>query len=71
MARIKNIQKGALEMATKSVLKSIHVKDRRQATNLVRALENAKGKAAAPVAKNRSFSDADRSEIRRMFGESK
>ena len=71
VARITDIQKGALEMATKSVLKSIHVKDRRQATNLVRALENAKGKAAAPVVKNRSFSDADRSEIRRMFGASK
>lgn len=62
---------GALEMATKSVLKSIHVKDRRQATNLVRALESAKGKAATSVIKNRSFSDVDRSEIRRMFGESK
>ncbi len=58
-------------MATKSVLKSIHVKDRRQAANLVRALENAKGKASITVTKSRSFSDADRAEIRKMFGENK
>lgn len=58
-------------MATKSVLKSVHVKDRRQAANLVRALENAKGKASIIVTKSRSFSDADRAEIRKMFGENK
>lgn len=64
-------QKGVLWMATKSVLKSIHIRDRRRAASLVRALENAKGKAAAHVVKSRTFSDADRSEIRKMFGETK
>ena len=58
-------------MATKSVLKSIDIKDRRSAFALVNALENAKGKHAQPVNNQRTFSDADRDEIRKMFGAEK
>ena len=54
-------------MATKSVLKNINIKSPVAARALVRALENAKGKHARPVVNNRSFSDASREEIRKMF----
>ena len=54
-------------MATKSVLKNIDIKTTVAARALVNALENAKGKHARPVVSNRSFSDADRAEIRKMF----
>lgn len=55
-------------MATKSVLKNIDIKTRGSALALVNALENAKGKSAQPVTSKRTFSDADRDEIRKMFG---
>lgn len=58
-------------MATKSVLKNIDVKSRKSALALVNALENAKGKHAQPVVNNRTFSDASREEMRKMFEESK
>lgn len=54
-------------MATKSVLKNVDLKTRKSATALVNALENAKGKSAQPVVKQRTFSDASREEIRKMF----
>lgn len=56
-------------MATKSVLKNIDVKTRGTALALINALENAKGKHAQNVAKTRTFSDASRSEIHKMFGD--
>ncbi len=55
-------------MATKSVLKNVDIKTRKSALALVNALENAKGKHAKPVVNQRSFSDASRDEIRKMFG---
>lgn len=58
-------------MATKSVLKTVDIKTRDSALALVNALENAKGKHTRPVAANRSFSDASREEIRKMFGKVK
>lgn len=58
-------------MATKSVLKSVDIKTRESALALVNALENAKGKHAQPVTKTRTFSDASREEIRKMFGATK
>lgn len=56
-------------MATKSVLKSVNIKNRSSALALVRALENAHGKKAQEVAYSRTFSDASRDEIKKMFGE--
>ena len=56
-------------MAIKSVLKTINIKSRKSALALVNALENAKGKHAQPVVKTRTFSDASREEIRKMFGD--
>lgn len=58
-------------MATKSVLKTVDIKARGTALALVNALENAKGKHAQNVKKNRVFSDASRSEIHKMFGDAK
>lgn len=58
-------------MATKSVLKNIDVKTRNSALALVNALENAKGKHAQQVVKTRTFSDANKEEIRKMFGSTK
>lgn len=58
-------------MATKSVLKNIDIKNRNSAMALVNALENAKGKHAQYVVKDRSFSNASKEEIRKMFGADK
>ena len=56
-------------MATKSILKTIHIKKREPVYSLVRALEYAKGKAEKEVTMSRSYSEASRDEIRKMFGE--
>ncbi len=58
-------------MATKSVLKTIDIKDRRAALAIANALEHAKDKHAQPVIKQRTFSDASREEIAKMFGAKK
>lgn len=58
-------------MATKSVLKTIDIKTRASAVALVNALENAKGKSSQLVTQQRTFSDASREEIRKMFSTSK
>lgn len=58
-------------MATKSVLKNIDIKNRNSAMALVNALENAKGKHAQHVVKDRSFSYASKEEIKKMFGTEK
>lgn len=55
-------------MATKSVLKNIDLKTRKSAVALVNALENAKGKSSQLVTQQRTFSDASREEIKKMFG---
>ena len=64
-------QKGCDCVATKSVLKNIDIKNRQSALALVNALENAKGKHTQHVVKTRTFSDANREEIRKMFGATK
>lgn len=57
-------------MATKSILKTIHIKKRKPALALVRALENADKKSKKEeVIESRSYSSASREEIRKMFGE--
>ncbi len=56
-------------MATKSILKTIHIKNKKSALALVNALENACGKQEKKVAMSRPHSDASREEIRQMFGE--
>lgn len=55
-------------MATKSILKTIHIKEPGAALALVRALENAKGKAEKEVVFYRAPVEASRSDIQKMFG---
>lgn len=55
-------------MSTKSILKTIHITDRKSALALVRALENAGGKSQKDVVMQRSHSEASREDIRKMFG---
>ncbi|MCD8147775.1 MAG: hypothetical protein LUD84_10975 [Clostridiales bacterium] len=54
-------------MATKSILKSINIKDKQTATDFVRALERASRENAKNVVPSQAFSDASREEIREMF----
>lgn len=56
-------------MATKSILKTIHIKNRKSAFALVRALENAHGKSEKKVPMQKAYSDVSRSDIKKMFGE--
>lgn len=56
-------------MATKSVLKTVHIKDAKAARRLASALENAKGKQSQEVRMSRSVSTASREEVRSIFGE--
>ncbi len=58
-------------MATKSVLKTIDIKDRKIAWAIADAMENAKKKHSQPVYNQRSFSDASKDEIAKMFGDKK
>lgn len=58
-------------MATKSILKTINIKDKKTALSLVNALENASGKSSKPVVNSRSFSDVNRDDLRLMFGRKK
>lgn len=59
---------GDVDMATKSILKTIHIKDRKSAVALVNALENAHGKAEKEVTMSRSYSEASKEDIQKMFG---
>ena len=54
-------------MATKSILKTVHIKDNETARKLASALENAGRKKEKAVHFKRSVSVASRSEIREMF----
>lgn len=56
-------------MATKSILKSIHITSRRSAAALINALEKAEKTKGKPVKISRSYSEATREDIRAMFGE--
>lgn len=57
-------------MATKSILKTIHIKEPGAAAALAGALENARGKAEKEVVFHRSPSEASRADLRKMFGAS-
>lgn len=55
-------------MATKSILKTIQIKETGAASALVRALENAKGKSEKEIAFYRAPVELSRSDIQKMFG---
>lgn len=55
-------------MATKSILKTIHIKKRKSALSLVNALENASGKSSKDVHYQRSYSYASKEDVEKIFG---
>ena len=54
-------------MATKSILKTVYIKDNESARRLVSALENADRKGAEPVKFRRSYAMATEKEMQEMF----
>jgi hypothetical protein len=55
-------------MATKSILKTIQIKDPRAAKRLALALDHAQKKSAKHVTISKSYSDVRADELRSMFG---
>ena len=55
-------------MATKSILKTIHIKDSRAARQLANALEYAAERPAKEVTMSKIVTEAGREDIRKMFG---
>lgn len=67
-----NKRNDALEvviMATKSILKSVNIRNRAAANALANAIEHAKERKNAPVKMSRPVSDATEDEIKEMFGD--
>ncbi|MCI7349299.1 MAG: hypothetical protein MSH60_00915 [Ruminococcus sp.] len=58
-------------MATKSILKSIVIKDKKTGNALVNALENARNKTSKDVTFSRAVRTADDETISKIFGERK
>ncbi len=58
-------------MATKSILKTVHIKNPQSAERLISALEDAAAKPEKEAEVSVAASDASREEIRRMFGAAK
>ncbi len=58
-------------MATKSILKSVIIKDKATSTSLINALENAKNKKAIDVTLSRTVRNADSELIKKIFGDTK
>ena len=56
-------------MATKSILKSVNIKNKGAALSLARAMENAHSKKSIPVKMSRPVSEATEDEIMQMFGD--
>ena len=57
-------------MATKSFLKTIHIKNKKDCTALVNAMEHAEQKGNVPVTFSRSYHEATKEEVQKMFSES-
>lgn len=55
-------------MATKSILKNIHIRDKRAAWNLVNALENAKKKKGKEVILSKNLNEIKGEKIKEFFG---
>lgn len=56
-----------MDMATKSILKTVYIKDNEAAKRLANALENASQKSSRQVTFSRSVSPATKKEIHDMF----
>lgn len=58
-------------MATKSILKTVSIRDRRSARALVTALENARGRKKKDTRPNSTCHEMSKEEIRQAFGTGK
>ena len=58
-------------MATKSILKTVILKDKKSAYSLMNALENAKNKSSKKIVFSRAVRTADDEMIKKMFGDEK
>jgi hypothetical protein len=56
------------KMATKSILKVVHIRDKKSALRLVNALENASVKEAKQVTFRRPVHEVKAEQLRTMFG---
>lgn len=59
--------KGVMCMATKSILKSVDIKDKKLSKSLVVALENASGKRSKNVQLSRTYEDVRGEKLRSIF----
>ena len=62
------LEGGAAHLATKSILKTVHIKEKKSAVALINALENSKTRAHREVELTRPYSDASLTDIKKMFG---
>ena len=58
-------------MATKSVLKTINIKEKATCRSLINALEHAENKSSQPVQFSRPVRVADHELAKKLFGENK
>nr|DAW18051.1 MAG TPA: hypothetical protein [Caudoviricetes sp.] len=65
------LREGVINVATKSILKTVHIKDNTSARRLANALSNAYDVQHQPVVFKCRVSDASDEEIRAMFGDNK
>lgn len=56
-------------MATKSILKDVTIRNVRDAKNFIRAMENASGKKSQTVLYSKTYSEASREDIKKIFGD--
>jgi len=54
-------------MATKSILNTVRVRNKKSAENLLSALENAEKKAAKTVRYSKSYQEVKGSDIKKLF----
>lgn len=55
-------------MATKSILKTVNIKNRQDCISLVNALEHAKDKKAQDVVMSRAYKVATKDDVLKIFG---
>lgn len=60
---------GVMLMATKSILKSVNIRSRKDVNALANAMEHARDRKAVPIKMSRPVSDATEEEIKKMFGD--
>lgn len=63
------VSKGVISMATKSIYKSIHLKNRALCRGLVNALESAQNKKSKEVVMTKKVREVKGDELKKLFGD--